>query len=91
MLHTFSASSTGSLVGASVQLFQVERYEGTLANPPKSVTVRPKITDLRPSASVEDDDASEPPIVAAGLNSQLPALDACAALTLWFKQWFPAI
>ena len=51
-----SASSIGNLADASVQLFLVARYEGTLANPPKSVTLRPRITDLRPSVSVEDDD-----------------------------------
>jgi hypothetical protein len=77
-----SASSIGSLAGANAQLFQVERYEGTLANLPKSVTILPRITDLRPSASVEDDDASESPTVAAGPNFQLSTLDGCVALTL---------
>ena len=81
-----SASGIGSLAGASEQQFQVERYEETLANPPKTVTIRPRITYLRLSASVEDDDASELPAVAVGPNSQLPALDGCAALTLWFEQ-----
>ncbi len=86
-----SASSNGSLAGASVQLFQVERHEGTLANPPKSVIVLPRITDLHLSASVEDGDPSEPPAVAAGSNSQLPSLDGCAVLTIWFDPCFPAI
>ena len=74
------------LTDASAQLFQVERYEGSCANPPKSVTARPRIIDLHPSASAEDGDASEPPIVAARLNSQLPTLDGCAARTIWFEQ-----
>jgi hypothetical protein len=81
-----SASSIGNLADASVQPFLVARYEGTLANPPKPVTLRPRITDLRPSASVEDDDVSKPLAVAAGPNSQLPALDGCATLTIGFEQ-----
>ena len=81
-----SASSIGNLADASAQLFQVERHEGSCANPLKSVTARPRIIDLHPSASAEDGDASEPPIVAARLNSQLPTLDGCAARTIWFEQ-----
>jgi len=81
-----SASSIGSLAGANVQLFQVERNEETLANLPKSGTILPRITDLRPSASVEDDDVSKPLAVATGPNSQLPALDGCTTLNIWFEE-----
>jgi len=81
-----SASSIGSLAGANVQLFQVERNEETLANLPKSVTILPRITDLRPSASVEDNDASEPPVIATRPNFLLSTFDVCATLTFWFEQ-----
>ena len=84
----YLAPFSGSLNGASVQLFQAERYEGTLAIPPKSVTVRPRITNLHLPASVEDGDASVPQAVTAGSNSQLPVLDGCVALTKRFEQLF---
>ena len=81
-----SASSIGSLAGASEQRFQAERYEGTLANPTKFVTAQPRKSDRYLSASVEDADVSIPPVVDAALDSQLPENVGCTVSKQRFAQ-----
>lgn len=75
------ASSNGSVVGASVKLFKVERNEVTLANRARFSTRLPRISDLHMSATIEDGDASYIPAIATGSDSQSPDPVECAALT----------
>jgi len=64
----------------------LDNIEDLLANPTKLPIGSPKITDPRPSASVEDGAVSRPPAVDAGPNSQLPTPDGYAARTKAFER-----